>query len=446
MGAAAVLVFSIVICRLGEVNDTCRMMVFLAQREGILLVLTSPFLMFPTVFWPGTVAALLSLILLWFSLWVVDKRPWPVSPLNGALLLWGLAVIGGMLGSDFPDLTLPKATGLVLGMAILRYLADRGEEERRLKWGTAAFFAVGFLIAVVGTFSVDWQFEAPLVEMISGRLPPRLISLPEGPVVGVHMNQLAGALLPYPLVFISLLFGWKPERQAKLIKFGLVVLTGLLLVLIFISQSRSGWLGFGVGLAGLAVMKVWWSFRSARRLLVGVGTGLAVIFLAASVLFTRSDGWVDLWQRPPQETAVGDLSTLDFRREVWFWGVRAVEEFPLTGTGLGTFRRAAAERYPLAVPADFDIAHAHNIFLQVALDAGLPGLTGYFGLLIIMGVVGWRAAGKEGEMRPFILGLLAAIIAVHAYGLGDALAPGSKPGVVFWLMMGLIMRIGKRYG
>jgi putative inorganic carbon (hco3(-)) transporter len=153
-----------------------------------------------------------------------------------------------------------------------------------------------------------------------------------------------------------------------------------------------------------------------------------------------------LWQRPPQETAVGDLSTLDFRREVWLWGVTAVEEFPITGTGLGTFRRVAPERYPMAVPDDFDIAHAHNIFLQVALDTGLPGLVAYMSLLVITGLIGWRVASDKVEYRPLVLGLLAALIALHVYGLGDALAPGSKPAVVFWLILGLIAGMDRRGG
>jgi putative inorganic carbon (HCO3(-)) transporter len=175
-----------------------------------------------------------------------------------------------------------------------------------------------------------------------------------------------------------------------------------------------------------------------------MGVGLAAVLLLTAVLYTRTDDWAALWQRPPQETAVGDLSTLDFRREVWLWGVTAVGEFPLTGTGLGTFRRVAPERYPIAVPDDFDIAHAHNIFLQVALDTGLPGLAAYASLLIITGLMGWRAAADKGDYRPLVLGLLAALMALHVYGLGDALAPGSKPAVIFWLILGLIVMVGQQ--
>jgi O-antigen ligase len=48
--------------------------------------------------------------------------------------------------------------------------------------------------------------------------------------------------------------------------------------------------------------------------------------------------------------------------------------------------------YPLfTVPLDSDIAHAHNIFLQTALDLGIPGLVAYLALLIeIWGIIKLR--------------------------------------------------------
>lgn len=416
---------------------------FFLWREGVVLVVVSPFLLFPTLFVPGTAAALLLLAGLWLSQGAVNKQPWPASPLNGVLLLWAAALAVGLWVSADPDLTLPKITNLLLGLAAVRYLTSSDGFGRRLQWGAAALLGAGLVTAVVGTLSVDWRFEIPLVELVTGRLPPHLITLPEGPQAGIHMNQLAGALLPYPLLFISLLWGWQNTYRPGFVKVGLAFLTILLLALLFVSQSRSGWLGLAAGLVSLVVMRLWWTFPHTRRWLVGMGIVAAAVCLITAALYTRSDNWAQLWQRPPQDTAVGDLSTLDFRREVWLWGLTAVEEFPLTGTGLGTFRRVVAERYPIAVPADFDIAHAHNIFLQVALDAGLPGLAAYVGLLVITGAIGWRVAGEEARWRPFTLGLLAALIALHVYGLGDALAPGSKPGVIFWLMLGLVAQMFK---
>jgi hypothetical protein len=40
--------------------------------------------------------------------------------------------------------------------------------------------------------------------------------------------------------------------------------------------------------------------------------------------------------------------------------------------------------------------------------------------------------------RAIALGLAGSLIALHAYGMTDALALGSKPAVAFWFALGLI--------
>jgi hypothetical protein len=52
--------------------------------------------------------------------------------------------------------------------------------------------------------------------------------------------------------------------------------------------------------------------------------------------------------------------------------------------------------------------------------------------------LGWQAAKHNAKLRPYALGLLAGLIAFHFYGLGDALALGSKTGVAFWFLLGLL--------
>jgi putative inorganic carbon (HCO3(-)) transporter len=140
---------------------------------------------------------------------------------------------------------------------------------------------------------------------------------------------------------------------------------------------------------------------------------------------------------------LGNLGTLGFRQEVWRWSLVAIEDFPFTGTGLGAFRRVVHRLYPITVPATYDIAHAHNIFLQVALDLGLPGLVAYLGLLALALRMGWQAARRDAAARPWAWGLLAGLLALHAYGLADALAPGSKPALLFWLALGLLCAMAR---
>jgi putative inorganic carbon (HCO3(-)) transporter len=125
--------------------------------------------------------------------------------------------------------------------------------------------------------------------------------------------------------------------------------------------------------------------------------------------------------------------------EIWNRALYAIQDVPFTGWGLGTFREVIWVLYPLfTISPGTDLAHAHNVFLQVALDTGLPGLVAYLALLSVAGIVGWRMARRDETLRPLALGLLAGLAALHVYGLTDALAPGSKPGLTFWMALGLL--------
>jgi putative inorganic carbon (HCO3(-)) transporter len=82
--------------------------------------------------------------------------------------------------------------------------------------------------------------------------------------------------------------------------------------------------------------------------------------------------------------------------------------------------------------------------LQTAVDLGLPGLVAYLALLLIAWASCWRCARRgDPSIRPTALGLAAGLVGLHVYGLVDALAPGSKPGLAFWLALGLIAALAR---
>ncbi len=92
---------------------------------------------------------------------------------------------------------------------------------------------------------------------------------------------------------------------------------------------------------------------------------------------------------------------------------------------------------------DVDISHAHNIFLQTALDVGLPGLIVYLALLFVALAVGWRVARHDNDFRPISIGLVCGLVAVHIFGLVDAQVIGSKPGIILWFSLGLLAAMNK---
>ncbi|MDF1512947.1 MAG: O-antigen ligase family protein, partial [Anaerolineae bacterium] len=172
-----------------------------------------------------------------------------------------------------------------------------------------------------------------------------------------------------------------------------------------------------------------------RRILWGLVVSL-IICVLIMILVIGPGRLVDILRAPAGMTSLGSLDTLAFRQEVWRWAATAISDFPFTGCGLGTFRRVVTLLYPLNVPLP-DIAHAHNIFLQVALDIGIPGLIAYLALLGLMVKTALHVAKNE-AYRGLAIGLICGTIALHTYGLLDALALGSKPAIAFWYSLGLL--------
>jgi putative inorganic carbon (HCO3(-)) transporter len=232
-----------------------------------------------------------------------------------------------------------------------------------------------------------------------------------------------------------------PERGIALAAGGVALAGAGLLVL---TQSRAGWLG---ALAGLGAL-VWLSRghpaestpaqRRRRLIFATLAGGLVVGALPLA------GGWASA------QVAAGTggaLETVAFRLEVWRYALEAIGDFPFTGTGLGAFRRVVLRLYPITAYPNPDVAHAHNIFLQVALDTGLPGLAAYLGLLWAVAAESrrrLRATGGEGAAQA--LGVLATLAAFHVFGLADAIAPGAKPGLLFWWLLGLAVAPGEAEG
>lgn len=407
------------------------------RQEGLVLLVAAPLLMFPTVWPAGAWWAAGLLLLIWFGQWMQGDQPLlPTTPLTLPLALWLVMVGVGVLVTADPDLAWPRLANLFLGVAVWRYavLAIRNRRDVRLAWG--ALLLLGLVMIISGVLSANWQAEVPLLRPFVQTLPPRLMRLPGTAPAGTHMNQLAGTVaVVLPLVLVTLP-SWRPGRRAA---FGLLLALNLgLLALLLLTQSRSAWVAAGGSLLSLWLFAVLVWPPSGRRRFAGVLLLAVLLALLAGLLSVGPARLQELWEEPPSRTPLGTLTTLEARKEIWRWALLTIQDFPLTGCGLGAFRRVAHRLYPLEVPKAGDIAHAHNIFLQVALDTGLPGLVAYLAVLGLGLFMAWQVARRAVEHRPFALGLATALVAFHLFGLADAIAPGAKPGLLYWAILGMV--------
>lgn len=403
------------------------------RLEGIVLLLVAPPLLIPDYAPVVTALGLVLLGTVWlFSVYVL---PPPVTPFNLVLCLWGVTVIVGILVSADPAETLPKATGLILGLGAWRLVVMTARTRRTVLAGVVLTLLLSLAFSVVGIFGLQ---EFPKIPALAQLNPFQPDTLPGFDGLVVHPNQLAGLICLFLPLLVSFLIAPPAEFSSRSRRVVIFLATLWTVWILLLTQSRGGWIGAGMGLVVLLVLWIVALPRSRMRFALG-GIFLTIALLGIAIVLWIGPGTIwNVWLNPPQETAVGTLTTLNFRKELWPWAVTAIADFPFSGVGLGAFRQVAFRLYPLPVSPSFDIAHAHNIFLQTALDVGLPGLAAYLALLFVAAAVGWRVARRDAGYRAISLGLLAGLAALHVYGLADALALGSKPGVVFWLALGLL--------
>jgi putative inorganic carbon (HCO3(-)) transporter len=115
-------------------------------------------------------------------------------------------------------------------------------------------------------------------------------------------------------------------------------------------------------------------------------------------------------------------------------------DFPFTGVGMGLFNDVGSLLYALYTP---DNPGAHNLYFQVGVDLGLPGLVAYLAVLASTLRMGGTAARrfrheKDGTLGAVAVGVLAGMVALMAHGLVDIGVWGTRAAFFPWLTIGLI--------
>ncbi|MHB1295991.1 MAG: O-antigen ligase family protein [Anaerolineae bacterium] len=414
---------------------------WVAPAQTAAFFLLAPALWFPDVRPQATYLALALLVLVVGGLGLARHALWPRTPYDPALVvLVGMSVVS-VLRSPVPGLTFPKAASLLLGLYLFRVLSERGGNPAQLlRTALLILAALAVSFAVVGLFGGLRADKVPQFGELLARVPRFVQSLPGTQGGRVSLNQLGGALLFVLPVILALVcapfrqvegdtlpWGWRAAALA------VTLVLGATLVL---TQSRSTWLGMTAGL--LCFVGLRWSWGRWLFLALAI-VGLSWLLVAGRDVL-RDLVIEVLTARVGPDTPFGHV-TLSGRIAVWNQALAYISASPWLGNGLGMYRAVGLDpATPVAVLLDASLPHAHNVFLQVAFDLGLPGLVAYLALLLGAARICWgalRTNGGGGLRAALAAGCLAALLASHVYGLTDVVALGSKPGVLWWGLLGL---------
>lgn len=393
---------------------------------GFLLLMT-PLLLFPSGY-RGLV--LLAIPLFWLVRKLAYGKFFATSPYDLAviclLMMTGISVY---VSFDIA-LSLPKIIGLLLGIALFYAILDFSRHVSL--WPVVGvYLAGGLFLALIGLVGTNWLPPFDFLNAIRLRLPGDSLTVP-GAVGGViNQNELAGALnWIAPLALACLLgLGKKLWVRKRSVFFFILIVCLVTIPVLIATTSRGGIFAFGTGVTVVL------AFFAPPRWRVVLGIGLVIVLLMA-VGFAMS---------PVNNDVAADTLGLSGRVEIWSRAILAVGDFPLTGMGFNSFREVVRVLYPLfTVPAGIDLAHAHNHLLQVALDVGLPGLVAYLAIWMISAGLLWEAARKlvrRGQAHrssySLVAGLAGSLVAGWTFGIFDAIALGSRPSFLWWMLIGL---------
>jgi O-antigen ligase len=214
----------------------------------------------------------------------------------------------------------------------------------------------------------------------------------------------------------------------KLSRMGLWLLAAIVMVSgLFFSLSRMGIIS---AVAALAVMAAFAGFQRKAGLWVAAGIMACGIIL---VLWMGAGPALGRFGTISQEYASVDES----RWSLWKDTARLIGGHPLLGSGLGTFP-VAFTRVQSTFLGQF-VNHAHNDYLELASDLGIPAAALFFGsTATLLARAARNAASWEVSFeRAMALGCLGSIAAILLHSLADFNLYIPANALVFSLIVGL---------
>jgi O-antigen ligase len=225
-------------------------------------------------------------------------------------------------------------------------------------------------------------------------------------------------LATLPLIAISaVIVAHRPFFRWTLFATAMLFAGAIGAVILALTQSRGGGLGFAAGLAVIA----WYAWPNGGRRLVVAAAAIAVllVWLPPARPVRELFGIDALLHSGPVLVTTANFATQE-RLAHWGAALRMWEHSPLLGIGAGNFNERYREYTPVwrfRIPR----GHAHSAYLQAAAQAGAVGFVCYAGLMLsalrqcrraVLATAGSSAAGPA-------IGAFAVTVAVAVHGIFD---------------------------
>jgi hypothetical protein len=299
------------------------------------------------------------------------------------------------------------ASGMLLMLAGADACAGAPDRRRRVMMAMAGGGAAAALFNVMRVMEVAERGEHPLSAFFG-----YLVSIR----VNVHYADKNAAGSYFAL---ALLLAVGLIHRHRLVS---LVTAAVLTLGLWINGSRVALAATLIALAGLAVMHG--RDAGSRRSRTVAAVSLVVLFVLGAALWT--------WYPPARNFAAS--KAMAFRVDLARAGLEMAADAPVFGVGLGRFYDLS-EQYAAAALArlNFSRENAHNNFVQILAELGVPGLLAF---LVLTGAALRQGALGEQPRPLHVTALLAGICAYLLTALGGHPLIVPEAAYPFWIALG----------
>lgn len=358
----------------------------------------------------------------WIIRWIAFGRPSVRTPADAPIAILVMMLPISLWVTPLRDTTLEQSLRLLNGILLYYAVANWSNSRQRIRLLLTGLHLAGIVLACSALVTTQWLGMNKL-PFIPGSVYERLPLLVSDVV---NPNVIAGTLVILLALVIRVPFF--AARSLRWFEWPTIVLSLIIMAgVLALTQSRGGLLALGGALITLVVL------RWRRGVIVALGT--------VSIFGT----WLWMGDGLSQFEAVASDSTIsDFNNRfiVWSRAWLMIQDYPLTGSGMGAFKEMLDTSYPL-FQSTYRIPHAHNLVLQVALDLGITGALAWLVTLLFIGRGAWfvyRVGRSTNDAWAIGLGagLMSSQVALITHGMVDAVTWGIvRTAVLVWALWGL---------
>lgn len=401
----------------------------LSLYATLLLLFASPFLESGKNGMLIFLAGLLTLLRL-----LLSEEKIPLGSLNALVFLfvaWGLVSTGF---SPFLKLSLyGYAKTLTYLVAYFCFLVNL-QSLTHLRLAAWAIILASLIIALYGLY--QWQIKVPPLALwddpSSEYKLTRVYSFLGNP------NLLGGYLLAPMALTVFFYFGNLGWR-----KWMLLLVFPIQLACLYFTYCRGAWiaLAVGVGVAFLTCLIIFWHLFAKSAL-------FKLLLIAGCLLGLLGGIWLilknpALLERLRSLVSDSGHSSNQFRINVWQSSFHIIQDFGLTGIGMGN--KVFQKIYTYYMATGFQALSTYNVLLEVWVEMGIGGLLIFLGLLLshaarcVWGIV----QEIDYTARLFLAASLLGLTGLLTHGMVDTVFYRPSIQLLFWFFLAVITLVSR---